>query len=193
MNIGLVGFGKMGKTIAHLCSTHGHKISTILEAEQMQNFSSQDLDLPDCWIEFTIPQAVISNLERLIPTQKPIVVGTTGWYENLEKIQALCHKYQVAVLYGPNFSLGVALLQKLNRLLAQWMQAYPEFDCAIHEVHHNQKKDAPSGTALALAQTLLENLPRKKKTACAGELTTRAPLPEELVISSSRVGNIAGT
>jgi 4-hydroxy-tetrahydrodipicolinate reductase len=192
MNIGIVGMGKMGQAVARLSKERGHTVTLTLDLEQMQNFFALTKDLPDCWIEFSAPEAAFQNIEILLTAQRPIVTGTTGWYERIEELQAKCIASQTPVLYSPNFSLGIAVLQKLNQYLAQLMQPYAEYDCAITETHHNQKMDAPSGTALALAQTLINNYPRKKSIVPSYELARRSPMPHELVVTSNRVGRVIG-
>lgn len=193
MNIGIVGMGKMGQAVARISKERGHTVTLTLDLEQMQSFFAFPNELPDCWIEFTAPESAFQNLEILLATQRPIVTGTTGWYDRIEELHSKCIASGTPVLYGPNFSLGIAVLQKVNQYLAQLMQPYSEYDCAITETHHNKKMDAPSGTALALAQTIINYYSRKKSIVPGYELAGRPPMPEELVLTSNRVGYIVGS
>lgn len=159
MNIALFGYGKMGKTIDNIISQNNQdKVSLILESYNQDEFDKNFLEQSDVVIEFTEPQSALKNIERALQAGKPIVVGTTGWLEHLDTVKEMISKYNGTVLYASNFSIGVNLLFMINRVLAKNIHAFPEYKCQIQEVHHLEKKDKPSGTAISLAQgVIMEN------------------------------------
>ena len=155
MNIALVGYGKMGKIIDEIATSRGHSITARLS----ESPTKEALASADVVIEFSQPQVAYENIKTALELGIPVVCGTTGWLEDLEKVQRLALNNKTAFLYGSNFSLGVNLFFALNEKLAQLMNAAPEYKIQLEEIHHTQKKDAPSGTAISLAQGIISNHP----------------------------------
>jgi 4-hydroxy-tetrahydrodipicolinate reductase len=179
MRIAIVGNGRMGKAVAALAQAHGHRIQT--EVDSGENLGGQALTLErqagvDVAFEFTRPDAVVSNLERLIQLGVPTVTGTTGWEGALPRITGLVAARKGALLYAANFSAGVHLFLRAARDLARAFSGHPEFGASISEEHHATKRDTPSGTALLLQRRLADT-------------DASRPFP----ISSVRVGTVAGT
>ena len=186
MKIALIGYGKMGKEIEAIALLKGHSI--VLKADSKTNLNSAALKSADVAIEFTSPQAAVNNIEICLEAGIPVVVGSTGWYKELDKVKASCKEKNGAMLYATNFSVGVNLFFAANAFLAQKMNAYSDYDVDIHEIHHTQKLDAPSGTAITTAETVLKNLKRKNKWV-HGEVKQ----PTDLLITHERVNNVPGT
>lgn len=183
----------MGREIEAAALQRGHTISHIVDADNRHLLGTLSPADTDAAIEFTQPTAVADNLRMLLPTGVPVVVGTTGWQAQEAELRALTEQHQTALVHASNFSLGVNIFFRLNEELARLMNPYPQYDPFIEDRHHNQKKDSPSGTALSLAQQLLEQLDRKTALADAGQLAHRAPAAHELSISAVRSGTIVGT
>jgi 4-hydroxy-tetrahydrodipicolinate reductase len=192
MKIALIGYGKMGKAIESLAKQRGHHISATIDRENNHLISVLTRSNTDVIIEFSLPESAIELHTQLIPLGIPLVVGTTGWYEEIEETRLLAQRHQTPFIYSANFSLGVNVLFKLNQVLAKIMNAYPEYDAYIEEAHHRYKADSPSGTALKLATDLIQRLEHKSKIATVEELNERAPYPHELSISCTRAGEIFG-
>lgn len=155
MKIGLVGYGKMGKEIEKVLLERGHEVSVIVNSKNP--IEQADFSNTDVVIEFSTPKAVLKNLHFLIEKKIPAVVGTTGWNDELESISNKVEKNQTALLHASNFSVGVNLFFKLNEYLAQLMNPHKDYYVSMEEIHHTQKLDAPSGTAITLAEGVIEN------------------------------------
>ncbi|SMC60734.1 4-hydroxy-tetrahydrodipicolinate reductase [Moheibacter sediminis] len=153
MNIAIIGYGKMGKTIEEILIERGHTVSVKLNRKP----EVDDLKNVDVAIEFSNPEVAFENIRTLIENKIPTISGTTGWLEHLHEIIELNQKKDCAFLYGSNFSLGVNLFFELNERLAKLMAKYPEYKIELEEIHHTQKLDAPSGTAISLARGIIEN------------------------------------
>jgi len=165
MHISIIGNGKMGKAVAALAAQRGHTIQTVVagpENRAGRALTAERLSGTDVALEFTRPDAVLPNLERLIDLHIPTVTGNTGWTEQLPAIELLVQRRGGALLYAANFSVGVHLFLRVARALAQCFRGWPDFTEAIHEEHHASKVDAPSGTALLLQQQLREIEPRRR-------------------------------
>jgi 4-hydroxy-tetrahydrodipicolinate reductase len=190
MKFALIGNGNMGKAIAALLAeTNRHQVLAALSSKDV--LSLETLAEADALIDFTNATAFLQNLPTLLKSHKPIVVGTTGWYDELDTVRKKVEAAQGALLYAANFSLGVNLFLRLAKVAASLIAPFPEFDVAITEVHHTRKKDAPSGTALKAAEHILSALPRKRTWRTA--LLHEAPLQkDELLISSLRLGSVFG-
>jgi 4-hydroxy-tetrahydrodipicolinate reductase len=160
MKIALVGYGKMGKMIESIALQRKHTIVARLDSS---DWDEKEIQEADVCIEFTTPNAAVDNICRLASQQKPIVVGTTGWYHLLPTIAELTEKQQVGILYGPNFSVGIHLLLEIIPAMARLINPFEEFDVAGIEYHHRQKKDLPSGTADAIAHAIEAEMPRIEK------------------------------
>ncbi|MCS7014259.1 MAG: 4-hydroxy-tetrahydrodipicolinate reductase [Chloroherpetonaceae bacterium] len=190
MKIILVGNGQMGRAIAAIIAeTPQHQILAALSSKDV--LQPDMLANADALIDFTNAKAFLQNLPVLLAANRPIVVGTTGWYHHLSEVKAQVEGADGALLYAANFSLGVHLFLRLAKVAASLIAPFPEFDIAISEAHHTRKKDAPSGTALKAAEQVLAALPRK--TALRTALLPDTPLQkEELLITSLRVGSVFG-
>jgi len=185
MKILLIGYGKMGKTIEQIAQARGHEIAGRIDVAD--NIAQFDKSV-DVAIEFTQPEAAIHNLKTCFAKGIPVVCGTTGWLKHKVEIEKDCQSKNGTLLYSSNFSLGVNLFFKLNEYLAKLMDRYPQYEVAIDETHHTQKKDAPSGTAITLAEGVTKNLKRKKEWHLG---TTKNP--DALVINSFRIDPAPGT
>ena len=186
MRILLIGYGKMGKAIEAIAQQRGHQIVGRLDIDNRDTF---DTTTPvDVAIEFTHPDAAVGNLRWALQKGWPVVVGTTGWYDHLPEIKADVARFNGALLHASNFSLGVNLFFKLNEYLARLMDAYPTYDVVLDETHHTQKKDAPSGTAITLAEGILKGTKRKNRWRL-----NEGQHAEDLVIHSHRVDPVPGT
>ncbi len=191
MKIALCGYGKMGKSIEKQAVARGHEIALIMGRDE---YKSPEILLNkniQVVIEFTHPESVMQNLDTLIGEAVPVVCGTTGWANEKETVRRWVESRNAGFVYASNFSVGVNILFKLNRLLAQLMNPHKQYDCFIEEQHHQFKADAPSGTALSLGEAIISELNRKNRLA-SEELRSRPPFPDELSIGYTRAGNIAG-
>jgi 4-hydroxy-tetrahydrodipicolinate reductase len=187
MRIALIGYGKMGHEIEAAAREQGETIAKTFDIGNPVDVASlADVDM--C-IEFSTPQTVLQNLRVAIEARKDIVVGTTGWYEHLPEIRKTVGAS--GLLYSPNFSIGVNIVFRLVKAAAELMNKAPQYDPYIHELHHRQKVDSPSGTALKLGEILLSKMERKKRMET--QALNRRIDPEELHVSSTRVGTFAGT
>lgn len=188
MNIALFGYGKMGHEIESVASQRGHKIIVHFDSEDEWQKHGHELPLCDVAIDFSTPESAISNIHRCFETKVPIVCGTTGWHNQLEAIRSECLTTGNALFFASNYSLGVNLFFELNRYLARMMNNYSEYTASIEEIHHIHKLDAPSGTAISLANDILSKVDRLKSW---NNNNTHAD--DELPILSVRQGEITGT
>ena len=187
MNIALIGYGKMGKEIEKIARERGHNISLIVDIDNRGDLVPEHLSAADAAIEFTGPEAAFGNISACFDAHLPVVSGSTGWLDRMEEVQERCRREGQAFFYASNFSLGVNILLHVNRTLARIMERYPEYDVAMEEIHHTQKLDAPSGTAITLAEGILEEITRKKQW-----VNRPAEEPEELAILSRRIDAVPG-
>ncbi len=185
MNIALLGYGRMGKTIEKIAESRGHKI--VLKISD--DIDNHDLEASkvDVAIDFSIPRAAFKNITTCFKNKIPVVCGTTGWLDDYEKARKICLEQDSALIYASNFSLGVNVFFELNQKLAGMMQGLKDYSVAIEEVHHTQKLDAPSGTAITLAQQILE-----KNSKLKGWQLNDAD-EDEIPISAKREENVPGT
>lgn len=160
MKIALIGYGKMGKAIEVFALQRNHRIVARVDADHPTEILK--IKEADVAIEFSQPNAVITNLKACFDAQVPVVCGTTGWLERKNEVETYCKDHNGTLLYASNFSLGVNIFFKLNEILAEMMDKHAAYDVAIDEIHHTQKKDAPSGTAITLAEGVLHKMGRKK-------------------------------
>ncbi len=186
MNILLIGYGKMGAAIADVAHQRNHVIAGILDPSTGKVFDFKTR--VDVAIEFTTPESAESNIRRCIDHRIPVLSGTTGWLTRKKATDDYCRQNQGTFFYASNFSLGVNMFFALNERLAQLMSGDPGYDVQVDEIHHTQKKDAPSGTAITLAEGILKNRPSKKQWVNA---ETRRP--DDLVIRSFREDPTPGT
>ena len=162
MKIAIIGYGKMGKTIEGLIGDK-HNIVLRIGSQNTSEMTVENLKKADVAIEFSTPDAAYSNILKCFEASLPIVVGTTAWLDKLKEISQLCKEQNQALFYASNFSIGVNLFFELNRKLAKMMADYPDYQLQIDEIHHTQKLDAPSGTAITLAEGIMETDTSKKK------------------------------
>ena len=187
MKIALIGYGKMGKTIEQIALQRGHQIVSIIDINNTADFESEAFRSADVAIEFTTPATALGNYMRCFEANVPVVSGTTGWLEHLDEVKAKCEQVGKTFFYASNFSVGVNIFFALNRYLAKIMNGFPAYDVRMTEVHHIHKLDAPSGTAITLAEGILENVERKKRWT----LET-AEQPTDLPIHAIREGEVPG-
>jgi 4-hydroxy-tetrahydrodipicolinate reductase len=188
MRILLIGYGKMGQTIERLALAKGHEIVGAITAENAEMLAGFTKDKVDVAIEFTSPDAAVSNILFCLDQKIPVVVGTTGWLGHLNAVKKKCQEEQGALFYASNFSVGVNLFFHFNEYVAQKMQQYPEYAVAVKEIHHVHKLDQPSGTALSIADGILKNYPTKQ-----GWINSPTTEPELLGVESEREGEVVGT
>lgn len=187
MKIALIGYGKMGKEIEKIAVSRGHEIGLIVDITNPQDLSVENLQKCDVAIEFTIPDTAVKNYYACFEAGIPVVSGTTGWLDKKDEVYTKCKKMDGTFFYGSNFSVGVNLFFELNKKLAELMVTRPEYDVEMTEVHHTQKLDAPSGTAISLAEDILKTLPHKESW-----INDKIPSDKELNIKSERVGQVPG-
>jgi len=188
MKIALLGYGKMGKEIEKIAIERNHEIFLKIDTEEDWKNIGDQLKDADVAIEFSMPACVIENIKKSFNAEVPVVVGTTGWNKQLESIKEECLKNNHSLIYGSNFSIGVNIFFEINRKLAQLMNEYEDYNVSAEEIHHITKLDAPSGTAISLANDILKLLKRKDKW-----VNESAKQKNELEIISKRIENVPGT
>jgi 4-hydroxy-tetrahydrodipicolinate reductase len=188
MNILLLGYGKMGKVIEQIALGRGHRIVGKIDINNRHELETFSRDNVDAVIEFSAPEAAYQNLQWSMTKGLPTVCGTTGWLEHRPEIEQLCQTHQAAFFYASNYSIGVNLFFRLNKQLAKLIAPYDQYRVHTTEIHHIHKKDAPSGTAITLAEGLMEHLPHKTTWVNTAE-TTENQIP----IVSLREGEVPGT
>ena len=187
MNIALLGYGKMGKEIEAIALQRGHTIVLKVGTSNATSYRAEDLKKADVAIEFSTPHSVIANINKCFDAQLPVVVGTTGWYDSFNEMETICKQKNGTLFHATNFSLGVNLFMKVNNYLAELMNKYDSYHVEMEEVHHIHKLDKPSGTAITLANQIIEKTTRKKNWS----ITERNP--ETLFIKDVREGEVPGT
>ncbi|MGQ1891251.1 4-hydroxy-tetrahydrodipicolinate reductase [Thermophagus sp. OGC60D27] len=188
MKIALIGYGKMGKEIERIAQSRGHNIVARIDPMATgENFDDGGFETADVAIEFTTPKVAYSNYQKCFKYGKPVVSGTTGWLDKLPEIKKACEEKGQTFFYASNFSIGVNILFELNRHLAKIMNNRPEYEVEMTEVHHTQKLDAPSGTAITLAEDIIENMERKNEWKL--NATEKAT---QLKINALREGDVPG-
>jgi 4-hydroxy-tetrahydrodipicolinate reductase len=188
MKIALIGYGKMGKEIEKIALERNHQIVLKIGVGNLEDFTTEKIADADVAIEFSTPESAVENIKKCFNANVPVVIGTTGWYEHFDEIKALCKTENKAMLSASNFSIGVNLFFELNKQLAKLMNPHKEYDVEMEETHHTQKLDAPSGTAITLAEDIIRF--NEKKDKWVKEKTKE---PTEMVIKSHRVENVPGT
>jgi 4-hydroxy-tetrahydrodipicolinate reductase len=188
MKIALFGYGKMGKEIEQIALLRGHEIVLKIDLNNIKNISKEDLKKCDATIEFSTPASAMVNMKKCFDAGIPVVVGTTGWYDKLEEVKKICEEKNGCLFYASNFSIGVNIFFKVNEYLAKVMNNYPDYNISMEEIHHVHKLDSPSGTAISLANQIIENNKRKKKY-----VNTKTEKADELEIISKREDEVPGT
>ena len=182
MKIALLGYGRMGKVVEKIALERGHDIVFVKTSSN----SFDGIQHADVAIEFSIPSAAVQNISNSLSAGIPTVSGTTGWLSDYHKMEKLCNDKNTAFIYGSNFSLGVNLFFELNDYLAKIMSKFDQYHCSMQEIHHTQKLDAPSGTAISLANSIISN------SSC-DQWTIDEPKSNQLFIDAKRIEDVAGT
>jgi 4-hydroxy-tetrahydrodipicolinate reductase len=162
MKIALIGYGKMGKAIEGIAVNRGHEIILKIDEYNLSDFNKKNIGSADVAIEFTGPHSAYDNVKKALELDVPLVCGSTGWLEKLDEIEKLCIERNGSFIYASNFSVGVNIFFEVNKRLATLMALQKDYEVQVAEIHHTQKKDSPSGTAITIAEQILENLKRKK-------------------------------
>lgn len=195
MKIVLLGYGKMGQLIERFAMKRGHEVVLIVDESNRSSITSEDLEDADMAIDFSTPDAALENISLCFESDLPLVVGTTGWYEHLEEVKETCLDADQSLLYGSNFSIGVNIFFHINKMLAKAVNPYKQYDVQVEEIHHIHKLDAPSGTAITIAEGILENSDDKKSwvNSVEGSGEEIIPKADELLIESLRIEEVPGT
>ena len=188
MKIALIGYGKMGKAIEEIALAKGHEIVLRVSIDNLEDNTAENIRKADVAIEFTGPESAFDNILLCLQAGVPVVSGSTGWLEKYEELKQLCLAEGKTFLYASNFSIGVNIFFEVNKRLAELMAPHAEYDVSLMEIHHTQKKDAPSGTAITLAEEILERIPRKKDW-----VNHASDNPDSLSILSERTDPAPGT
>ena len=183
MKIALFGYGKMGKVIEKIAEDRGHKVVLKIQSGK----TNYDIKQADIAIDFSVPSAAVANIKEALNNQLPVVCGTTGWLNNYDEVEKICRSKKGALIYASNFSLGVNLFFELNQKLAKLMSAHPEYTAKIEEIHHTEKKDTPSGTAITLAEALIDR--SSYLEWCLGKTNDS----KQLSIQAKRIEDVSGT
>ena len=200
MKIALIGYGKMGHMIEQIALERGHEIVSIIDVDNIEDFDSPAFASADVAIEFTNPTAAFANYQRAFAHNVKVVSGSTGWMqEHKAEVERMCTEGGQTLFWASNFSIGVAIFSAVNRYLAKIMNGFPQYSVEMEEVHHVHKLDAPSGTAITLAEEILNDLDRKDKwvkglqlAADGTESGSNEVAPNELPIASVRRDEVPG-
>lgn len=200
MKIALIGYGKMGKMIEEIARSRGHEIVSIIDVDNPQDFDSPEFASADVAIEFTAPMVAFDNYLKAFSHNVKVVSGSTGWIkEHGAEVTKMCNEGGQTLFWASNFSIGVAIFSAVNRYLAKIMNGFPQYEVSIEETHHVHKLDAPSGTAITLAEEVVGNIDRKnewvKGTLLAPDGTLSGSAEgkdDELVINSIRRDEVPG-
>ena len=193
MNLALIGYGKMGKEVEHVAKERGVKIVKIFDLDNNTSglgLTRDSLKGVDVCVDFSTPAAVIDNIEAAATCGKNIVVGTTGWYDQLGHVRACVKEHKIGFLYAPNFSLGVNIFTQIVMDAARLFDRHADYDVAINELHHRMKTDSPSGTALSLGAVILQTMTRKSELVT--ETQHEKIKAHQLHVSSTRLGAVTG-
>lgn len=188
MKIALIGYGKMGKAIEEIALQKGHQIVLKIDISNLNDFNKENLSKADVAIEFTSPHTAFANIKKCLEYDVPVICGSTGWLEKWNEIENYCKEQNGTFLYASNFSIGVNLFFELNTYLAKLMNKYDNYNVSLTEIHHTQKKDAPSGTAITLAEQIIANNSSKEKW-----INEPTENKNELAIISERIDPAPGT
>ena len=189
MRIALIGYGKMGKAIERIAKAKGHEVPVIIDQDNIEDLKTLTTEKADVVIEFTRPDSAFENITTCIKNGIPIVSGTTGWLDRRAEVEQLCEEHKGAFFYASNFSVGVNIFFNINKQLAKIMNKIEGYDVEMDETHHIHKLDAPSGTAITLAEGIIENLDRKNTWKLKNEATAK----EHLNITDYRIDEVPGT
>jgi len=198
MKLALLGYGKMGKIIEKIAIDRKHEIVLKIDYDNQHELTTENLQKADAAIEFSTPATVLSNIDHCFNAGVPIVIGTTGWYNELPQIKERCRERNNSLIYASNFSVGVNVFFHVNKVLAKLMNNYPYYEVQVEEIHHSQKMDSPSGTAITIAEGIIDNLDAKKEwvnvlTADGDETADGNIKNNQLLIESFRIDSVPGT
>ncbi|MCA1747430.1 MAG: 4-hydroxy-tetrahydrodipicolinate reductase [Bacteroidales bacterium] len=186
MNIAIIGYGKMGREIARIAQLRGHQIGLIIDVDNSEDLTAKNLTQTDVAIEFSSPAAAYQNISICLQSGTPVVSGTTGWLDKWDDIVKLSADAGTGLFYASNYSIGVNILFAVNSHLAKIMAGFPEYDVSLEEIHHIHKLDAPSGTAITLANQVTDQLPARRSWSLSkGD-------PEKIYIDAKREGEVNG-
>jgi 4-hydroxy-tetrahydrodipicolinate reductase len=188
MRVAIIGYGKMGHEIEQVLLQRGHSVALIIDQDNAHDLCAEKLAEVDVAIEFTTPTTAYTNVRTCIECGTPVVSGTTGWHDRLEELQILCREKNSTMIWSSNYSLGVNITFRLNRYLAELMNRFDTYNIDIEEIHHTQKKDAPSGTAISLANDIIARVERKQKW-----VNGATDEGDAIAITSLREGTVPGT
>jgi 4-hydroxy-tetrahydrodipicolinate reductase len=190
LRLALIGYGKMGKEVERVAVERGIEITARVDVDT-PSLSIEGVRKADVAVHFALPSTVVHHVEELAKSQKPIVVGTTGWHSDREKIRSIVRSSGIGLVHASNFSLGVNVVYRILKEAGALFDRLSEYDVSVHEVHHKDKVDSPSGTAVSIADILLSTIKRK------GAILSGSPdgkiRPEQLQVTSGRVGSVVGT
>jgi 4-hydroxy-tetrahydrodipicolinate reductase len=195
MNLALLGYGKMGRIIERIAMDRGHHIVLRIDAFNHEDLTAENLQKADVAIDFSTPASVLDNINVCFQAGVPVVVGTTGWYGKLQEVKNKCEAGNKSVLYASNFSVGVNIFFHINKVLAHIMNRYAQYEVQVEEIHHTQKLDSPSGTAMTIAEEIIDQLVRKNEwvNELVGDTEEVVIKPEQLLIESHRLEEVPGT
>jgi len=162
MKIALVGYGKMGHIIEEIALSRGHQVVCAIDINNQEDFESEAFKTADAVIEFTTPKTCLGNVAKCLAAGRPVVVGSTGWYDHLPQVKADVEKANGSLFWASNFSIGVNVFVAMQKYVAKIMNNYPQYDVTLEETHHIHKLDSPSGTAITIADAITDNLDRKQ-------------------------------
>ena len=195
MKIAILGYGKMGRIIEKFAIERGHEIVLKVNIDNLDDLSIPNLQKADVAIDISTPDSALSNIEICFEANLPIVVGTTGWYGHLQEVKNKCEESNNTLLYASNFSIGVNVFFFVNKMLAKIMNRYPLYEVQVEEIHHTEKLDSPSGTAMTIAEGIISELNRKNEwtNELIGSGQELVPKPDQLLIESHRIEDVPGT
>ncbi len=188
MKIALIGYGKMGKAIEEIANANGDEIVLKISSSDKELFTDENIKRADAAIEFTNPHSAVENIKKCIDAGVPVVSGSTGWLKQMDEVKNYCKEKNGCFLYASNFSIGVNIFFEVNKYLAGLMRKQNEYKVSIEEIHHTQKKDAPSGTAITLAEQIMQKISEKKEW-----VNEETENKNELQVISKRINEVPGT
>jgi 4-hydroxy-tetrahydrodipicolinate reductase len=190
LRLALIGYGKMGKEVERIALDRGMEITARVDVDT-PSLSIEGVRTADVAVHFALPPTVVKHVEELAKLRKPVVIGTTGWQNDCEKVQSLVQSSGIGLVHAANFSLGVNVFYRILKEAGTLFDQFAEYDVSVHEIHHKEKVDSPSGTAVFIANVLLSAIKRKR------EILTGSPegkiRPEQLQVTSGRIGSVVGT
>lgn len=188
LRIALIGYGRMGKTIEQIAIDKGYEVVLIIDKDNANDLTLENLKKADVAIEFTQPASAYHNIMMCIKAGTPVISGTTGWLEHYDEVVEACATHKSAFFYASNFSIGVNIFFEINEYLAKMMGEWSQYEPSLNEIHHIHKLDAPSGTGITLAESVLKHLTHKKDW-----VNRTSETPEELTLTSERIALTPGT